>query len=263
MPHIRVVIHGVTGKMGSQVLAAVCNEPDMEPVGAVDINIMSETLSLPDGSGTIPLASNLGDLLGSTAPRVMVDFTNASAGVSAALLASRHQISSVIGSSGIGDLAIAELEHEADKHGVGIIVAPNFAMGAVLLMRLASQAAPFFEYVDIIESHHEAKIDAPSGTALAMAKMLAQEGEFLHNKPEKEPVAGTRGGRIEGVGIHSLRMKGRSAHHEVVFGADGQTLTLRHDVLGRDCYMPGVLRAIRHVVDQKGLVVGLEKILGI
>ena len=263
MASIRVVVHGATGKMGSQVLAVLCNEPDMEPVGAVDIQTIGETLLLPDGSGTIPLTTSLGDLLGSTAPQVMVDFTNASAGVSAALLASSLGVNSVIGSSGLSEGDLAKLEMGAKEHGTGIIVAPNFALGAVLLMQLAKQAAPFFEYVDIIESHHEAKIDAPSGTALALARMLAQEGQFLRNQPEEEPLPGTRGGEVGGVGIHSVRMMGRSAHHEVVFGTAGQTLTLRHDTLGRDCYMPGVVLAIRHVVGQKGLVVGLEKILGL
>jgi 4-hydroxy-tetrahydrodipicolinate reductase len=128
---------------------------------------------------------------------------------------------------------------------------------------LVKRAAPYFQYVDIIEMHHEAKIDSPSGTALALAQSLAQEGGFQRNRSEKEPLAGTRGGEVNGVGVHSIRMAGRSAHHEVIFGTTGQTFSLRHDTLGRDCYMPGVLLAIREVVKQKGLVIGLERLLGL
>ena len=151
----------------------------------------------------------------------------------------------------------------ANDKNVGIIVASNFALGAVVLKRLAEQAAEFFEYVDIIEAHHEAKIDAPSGFSLALAKSIGDRKQFTRNYPEKENLPGTRGGEYNGVTIHSIRMPGRSAHHEVIMGAPGQTISLRHDTLGRDCYMPGVLRCIREVVKQQGLVVGLENILGL
>jgi 4-hydroxy-tetrahydrodipicolinate reductase len=163
----------------------------------------------------------------------------------------------------MSDHDLHTLEGIAGEHDIGIIVAPNFALGAVLLMHLARKAAPFFEYADIIEAHHEAKIDAPSGTALAIAKAIAQDKQYERNQPEKEPLPGTRGGEYNGVGIHSVRMAGRIAHHEVIFGTTGQTLILRHDTVGRDCYMPGVMRAIREVVNLKGLVVGLDKILGL
>ena len=263
MAPIRVVVHGATGKMGQEVLAALCGEADLEPVGGVCLQSRGNTFSLPDGSGTIPLTTSLSDLLPSTAPHVMVDFTSAAAGVPAALQAASNGIHSVVGSSGLSETDFQELDRAARENGVGIIVAPNFAVGAALMMHLARQAAPFFEYVDIIEMHHEAKIDSPSGTALALARMLGEGRQFQRNRPEKEPLLGTRGGEVNGIGIHSVRMAGRSAHHEVIFGTAGQTLSLRHDTLGRDCYMPGVVRAIREVVNQKGLVVGLEKILGL
>jgi 4-hydroxy-tetrahydrodipicolinate reductase len=143
------------------------------------------------------------------------------------------------------------------------LIAPNFALGMVVLLSLVRKIAPHFEYADIIEAHHEAKIDAPSGTALALAHAMTEHKEFCSNQADIIKLDGTTGGRIKGVGVHSLRQPGRSAHHEVVFGAPGQSLTLRHDVLSRDCYMPGVLTAVRSVSDIEGLVFGLENILGL
>ena len=147
----------------------------------------------------------------------------------------------------------------------GILIAPNFAMGAVLMIHLAREAARFFDYAELTEMHHEAKIDAPSGTALAIAGAAA-EGKgspFTATTAEKELIAGTRGGTVQGVSIHSARMPGRMAHHELVFGALGQTLTLRHDSINRESFMPGVVMAIREAVKGPGLTVGLENIMGL
>ena len=263
MPVINVVVHGAIGRMGTEVVAALCREPDMKPVGAVDKRPQGDALALSDGSGSIPISTSLEEVLSATSPQVVVDFTNAEASIAAAPVVATHGANLVIGTTGFNEDDLNELDRIAREHDLGIIVAPNFALGAVLLMHLAKQAAPFFDYVDIIESHHESKIDAPSGTALAIAKAVAQHGRYKRNHPEREPLAGTMGGDYEGIGLHSIRMAGRSAHHEVIFGTAGQTVSLRHDTLGRDCYMPGVMRAIREVVSIKGLVVGLDKILGL
>ena len=249
--------------MGREVLAALCREPDMEPVGAVDKKPLGDSLELHDCSAKIPFSTNLDDILRERQPQVLVDFTSAEGAMQAAPSAAKEGVNLVIGSTGMSDHDLHTLEGIAGEHDIGIIVAPNFALGAVLLMHLARKAAPFFEYADIIEAHHEAKIDAPSGTALAIARAIAQDKQYERNQPEKEPLPGTRGGEYNGVGIHSVRMAGRIAHHEVIFGTTGQTLILRHDTVGRDCYMPGVMRAIREVVNLKGLVVGLDKILGL
>ncbi len=263
MATIRVAVHGATGRMGQEVIAALCREPDMEPVGAICRRHRGDGLDLPDGSGSIPLSTDLEAVLRATSPEVLVDFTNAEATLAAAPVAARHGVNMVIGSTGLNEDHLQSLDRLTREQSIGVTVAPNFALGAVLIMHLAKRAAPFFEYADIIEMHHEAKIDAPSGTALAMARAISQDKEFQRNQPEREPLAGTRGGEHNGVGIHSLRMAGRMAHHEVIFGTAGQTVSLRHDALGRDCYMPGVMRAIREVVNVKGLVVGLDKILGL
>ncbi len=264
MAAIRVVIHGATGKMGVETVAAVCREGDLELVGAVCGSDRGGALSTPGGD--VPLVvgpEGLARLLEETRPDALVDFTNAAAGMEAAAVAAARKVNLVLGSSGLSADHLAQLDALANDNGVGIIVAPNFALGAIVLKKLAEQAAPFFDYVDIVESHHEMKIDAPSGFSLALANSLAGQKQFRRNEAERENLPETRGGSVNGVTVHSVRLPGRSAHHEVVFGAAGQTVTLRHDTLGRDCYMPGVVRCIREAAARPGLVVGLENVLGL
>ena len=145
------------------------------------------------------------------------------------------------------------------------MIAPNFAIGAVVMNHISRIAAPFFDYADLTEMHHENKIDAPSGTALAIAEATSQgkKGDFKSPDPEKELVPGTRGGTLRGINIHSARMPGRVAHHELVFGALGQTLTIRHDSINRESFMPGVLMAIKYVKQTQGFTVGLDKVMGL
>ena len=261
MAPTRVAVNGATGRMGREVVATLCREDDVEPVGAVARRDRGGSLDLPDGSGSIPLSTDLDEILSATRPQVLVDFTNAAAATAAARSAAPRGVAVVSGTTGLSDDQLQEMDRLSREYSVGIISAPNFALGAVLLLHLARQAAPFFDYVDIVESHHENKIDAPSGTAMAIARAVAEAGQYKRNLTEKETLPGARGGELDNVGVHSIRMAGRSAHHEVVLGTSGQTLTLRHDALGRDCYMPGVMRAVREVVNLKGLVVGLDKIL--
>ena len=263
MADIKVLIHGIAGRMGQETLKAICEADFTQPVGGVDLVAPTNRMPLPDGSGAIPLSSDLPTLLLQTGARVVVDFSKADATINAAYTTIEAGVCFVTGTSGLNDEAVQLMDERARARGVGVVVVPNFALGAVVLQSLVRKAAPFFDYVDIIESHHEAKIDAPSGTSIALARAAADGKKFVRNEPERENLEGSMGAHVGGVGIHSLRQPGRSAHHEVVFGAQGQTLTLRHDTLGRDCYMPGVLRAIREVVNIKGLVLGLDKILGI
>ena len=262
MAPINVVVNGATGKMGMETVAAVSAVDGLELVGAVCNRERGPVLTLPGGAD-IPLSTDLAGLLAQTQPDVLVDFTNAAACMEAAPVAAGRSINLVLGASGLTEEHLNQLDAMANDGNIGVIVAPNFALGAVVMKRLLEQAAPYFEYVDIVESHHEAKIDAPSGFALALAGSLAQQKQFTRNQTEKENLPNTRGGEQGGVTVHSIRMPGRSAHHEVIFGAAGQTLTLRHDTLNRECYMPGVVRCIREVVNRPGLVVGLENILGL
>lgn len=263
MAPIKVVVHGALGKMGQQVLSAVCAQPDMRPVGAADKRAQADSLALPDGSGSVPLSRDLPDVL--SGADVVVDFTNADGALDVIRAAPARRVNVVIGSTGISDSTLKEADALALEHEVGIIVAPNFAMGAVLMVHLARLAARFFDYADLTEMHHEAKIDAPSGTALAIARAAVQGkgAPFKAPRAEKEIIPGTRGGDHQGVTIHSARMPGRMAHHELVFGALGQTLTIRHDSINRESFMPGVTMAIRKAVERPGLIVGLDKIMGL
>ena len=262
MATIKVIVNGATGKMGTETVAAVSRQKDLALVGATCLRDRGPSLNLPNGE-QVPLSTDLDELLLRVKPEVMVDFTNAAACMEAAAIAAALSINLVLGASGISQEQLAQLDALANDKGIGIIVAPNFALGAVVLKKLAEQAAPYFDYVDIVESHHEAKIDSPSGFALALAQSLGERKKFSRNQPEKEHLPNARGAEHNGVSIHSIRMPGRSAHHEVIFGAAGQTVTLRHDTLGRDCYMPGVIRCIQEVVARPGLVIGLENILGL
>ncbi len=262
MVPIKVVVNGATGKMGAETVAAVSQAEDLKLAGAICKQERGPTLTLANGE-SVPLSNDLEELLRQTEPDVLVDFTNAAACMNAASVAAGHSVNLVLGASGLTDENFKQLDALAHDKNIGIIVAPNFALGAVVLKRLVEQAAAYFDYVDIIEAHHEAKIDAPSGFAMALAKSLGDGKQFTRNVTEKENLADSRGGEYNGISIHSIRMPGRSAHHEVILGASGQTLSIRHDTLGRDCYMPGVVRCIREVVNQPILVIGLENVLGL
>jgi 4-hydroxy-tetrahydrodipicolinate reductase len=171
----------------------------------------------------------------------------------------------VIGTTGLSEKQLDEIDRVARANGVGAIVAPNFALGAVLMVHLARIAARFFDYAEIIELHHEQKVDSPSGTALSTAKAIAEARgrPFLHPKVQKETLAGCRGGESGGIAVHSVRLPGLLAHQEVLFGAAGQTLTIRHDTINRECFVPGVILAIKRVSEHTGLVLGLDQLLGL
>jgi 4-hydroxy-tetrahydrodipicolinate reductase len=260
---LRVLVHGASGRMGQEIIAALAKAPDTQPVAAVRRQVTESMFPLPDG-GSVPLSKDIDSLVRQTQPQAAVDFTNAGVCMGAARILLPLKVPLVTGTTGLSHENLRELEDLANKHDVGVIVAPNFALGAVLLIEMARQLGRFFEYAEIIEAHHEAKADAPSGTALAIADALAEgkNGPFTHPDPEAEQLPGSRGGVHQGVGIHALRMPGQQAHHEVILGAFGQTVSLRHDALNRECYMPSVLMALRKVVGQKGgLTVGLDKLL--
>ena len=263
MEPINVVVHGVLGKMGQEVLNAVTQASDLNPVGGADAQAEPGTIPLPGGNGSIPVSNMLENVI--EGANVVVDFTNAEGAASVMRTASAHGVNVVIGSTGISEETIKEAESLAHEHNIGIIIAPNFALGCVLMIHLAKEASRFFEYAELTEMHHEGKIDAPSGTAIAIARAVIEgkDKPFIAPKAEKEIIPGTRGGDYEGISIHSGRMPGRMAHHELIFGTLGQTLTIRHDSINRESFMPGVTMAIREVVKSPGLTVGLENIMGL
>ncbi len=250
--------------MGREVLGAVAREPGLEAVGVLEKFSSEDTIALPEG-GSVPLSADIPALLDGTKPDVIIDFTNAAWTPLVADAALERGVRLVIGTTGLPESWLEELAARCRERGVGAVVAANFAIGAVLMIHMAKVAARFFDAAEIIELHHDRKVDAPSGTALTTAReMLAARGKpFDRNEPEKETLADTRAAHVDGVTVHSVRLPGLVAHQEVVFGGLGQTLSIRHDTTGRDSFIPGVLLATREVVGRKELVRGLASLVGL
>ena len=261
---IRVAISG-TGQMGSMVLAAVEQQEDMTPVGLVEPMgvVVDEHTST---SGTVyGLHADPSACFDMVRPDVVVDFTNAEFTSKLVDAALEHGVRPVIGTSGISAETLQRLREGCAARGRGAVVVANFAIGAVVQMHLAQIAARFFDSAEVIEMHHDRKVDAPSGTALATARLMreARGRDFVRNEPDLEHIEGTRGGETGGVPIHSVRLPGFVASQEIIFGGQGQTLTLRHDSTGRDSFMPGVILAIREVMQREELVEGLDALVGL
>ncbi len=245
---IKVAVSGYRGKVGSVLAAALPLQPEIEYVGGVT------------------RGDDLASFLHQKRPRALVDFTRPSEALHNALAAVAAGASPIVGTTGIPPEGIDKLETACREKGVGGIVAPNFAIGAVLMMHLADIAAPHFDAVEVLEMHHAAKLDAPSGTALTTAKRLAarrKDKPFSHKKPEKETLPGTRGGEEGNVAIHSVRLPGFVADQEVIFGLPGQTLSIIHRTTSREAYVPGVLLAIRRVTSEARFYRGLDELLGL
>jgi len=270
---IPVVVNGAAGKMGREVVKAVAQAVDMTLVGAIDRNPEYNGTDAGELAGLsepleIPITDQLEPMLAFAAqerqPGVMVDFTHPSTVYDNIRSAIAYGIRPVVGTTGLSPDQIQDLAEFADKASTGCLVIPNFSIGMVLLQQAAIQASQYFDHVEIIELHHNQKADAPSGTAVQTAQMLAEMGKTYNPVvvEETEKLPGARGGLAEeGIRIHSVRLPGLIAHQEVIFGAAGQIYTLRHDTSDRACYMPGVLLAIRKVLQLKSLVYGLEKLL--
>ena len=261
---IKVAVSG-TGKMGREVLLAVCREPDLEPVGVLARSAAEEYLSLPDGLGLVPFAATPVDLFARTRPEVLIDFTNADWTPDVVRLALDAGVRPVIGTSGLRPSFLEELARECRKRGIGGVVAANFAIGAVLMIYLAGIASRFFDHVEIVEMHHDQKADAPSGTSIATVQILneGRDRSFQYANAEKELLPGSRGAEANGVAIHSVRLPGLVAHQQVIFGGSGQTLTIRHDTVSRESFVSGVCLAARKVMEREELVVGLERLIGL
>ncbi len=245
---IRVLVNGAKGKMGQEVVRAVRAESDLDLVGETD------------------LGDRLNEAIARTRAGVVVDFTHPSAAVRNTEEIIHCGAHPVIGTTGFEAADIRRLEELASSRKLGGLIAPNFAIGAVLLMRFAAEAARYLPDVEIIELHHDQKADAPSGTAIKTAELIAERRgspppRRVAEKEEKELISGVRGGRCRDIAIHSVRLPGLVAHQEVLLGGLGQLLTLRHDSLARTSFMPGVILAVRKVPQLDRLYYGLERIL--
>jgi 4-hydroxy-tetrahydrodipicolinate reductase len=260
---IRVLVSGA-GKMGATMVEGLAAEADLDVAGIVDKLAGDTTFRGP--SGELPLYADVHAAIDATKPDVVVDFTNAAWTPELTAAALPRGVRPVIGTSGLPQAYVDALSQECRERRVGGVVAANFALGAVLMMHMAATAARYFEAAEIIELHHDQKVDAPSGTALATARSMlaARDGRaFARNEPELEPLAGARSAAVDGVTVHSVRLAGLVAHQEVIFGGRGQTLTIRHDTTGRDSFVPGVALAVREVMKREDLVVGLGALLGL
>ena len=270
---IPVLVNGAAGKMGREVIRAIAQSEDMTLVGAVDHNPQYQDQDAGELAGLsepleIPITNQFEPMLAFAAqekqPAVMVDFTHPSSIYNNIRSAIAYGVRPVVGTTGLSAEQIGELSDFADKASTGCLTIPNFSIGMVLLQQAAVSASQYFDHVEIIELHHNQKADAPSGTALQTAEILAEMGKPFNPAvvEETEKLPGARGSIAnEGIRIHSIRLPGLIAHQEVIFGAAGQVYTLRHDTSDRACYMPGVLLAIRKVLLLKSLIYGLEKIL--
>ena len=259
-----VIVNGACGRMGQAVLKAVQEADGLELVGAVDIKGGADTGSLVGlPANGILVETDLEALLARKKPEVMVDFTRPDVVFGNVMTALAHKTSPVVGTTGLSDEQKAEIAKAAEANDTPAFIAPNFAIGAVLLMVMSRQAAKYMPDVEIIELHHDKKLDAPSGTAIQTAAMIAEvrKAHKQGNPDEFEKLEGARGADYEGIHIHSVRLPGYVAHQEVIFGGLGQTLTIRHDSMNRESFMPGVVLAAKKVRSLKGLTVGLDKLL--
>ena len=244
---IKVGVLGASGKMGSAVCAAVDAANDLELAARVDVDDSVKALTGVD---------------------VAVDFTSPAAVMDNVDWCISAGVHAVVGTSGFTDDRLDSLRQRlSSTDRVGVLVVPNFSVGAVLMMRFAAQAARFYESVEIVELHHPTKVDAPSGTARRTAELVAAARADAGSGPVPDAsvdvLPGARGVRIDGIAVHSVRLRGLVAHQEVLFGGVGETLTIRSDSLDRESFMPGVLAAVRAVPTLPGLTIGLEKILGL
>ena len=244
---IRVGVLGARGRMGAEVVKAVTNTSDLELVAQLDLGDSLEQLV-------------------TAGAQVVVDFTTPDSVMKNLEFLIQNEIHAVVGTTGFDSARIDSLSKELSKHPkVGVLIAPNFAIGAVLMMEFAEKAARYFDSAEIIEMHHPAKVDAPSGTAARTAELMTQARKDSKKAPmpdaTKQSLDGARGSKVGDIPIHSIRAQGLVAHQEVLLGGVGETLTIRHDSLDRAGFMPGVLLGVRSVINHPGLTHGLDKFM--
>ena len=245
----RVAVLGAKGRMGSESVRALNDAEGIEVVAQVDVD---DSLDLITESGA----------------EVALDFTQPGAALDNVTWCVEHGVNVVVGTSGFDDAKIDRVrELLGDAPSVGVLIVPNFSIGAVLMMRFAATAAPYFESIEIIELHHPNKIDAPSGTATRTAEMIAAARAEAGSPPLPDATTtdpeGARGARVAGIPVHAVRARGFTASQEVLFGGAGETFSIRHDSIDRASFMPGVVAAVRAVSGRPGLTVGLDAVLGL
>ncbi|MCK8826250.1 4-hydroxy-tetrahydrodipicolinate reductase [Natroniella acetigena] len=261
----KIVVAGANGKMGQEVVRMIARVDDFELVGAVDIIDVGEDINQLLGleGPIVEIEEDLAQVIADTEPDVLVDFTNPQVVMGDIKQAIEQKVDIVVGATGIIEADLTRIEEWNQGLDTKVVIAPNFAIGAILMMQFSKQAAKFMDDVEIIELHHDQKIDAPSGTAIKTAELIKENltVEQEEQVEEIEKLPGARGGEQDGINIHSLRLPGLVAHQEVIFGGLGQTLTIRHDSINRKSFMPGVELAIRKLDEINGVVYGLDNLI--
>ncbi|AIQ53627.1 4-hydroxy-tetrahydrodipicolinate reductase [Paenibacillus sp. FSL R7-0331] len=259
---IRVIVSGAGGKMGKEVVKLVLEDEGLELAAAVDRSAGEKDAGRMVGLEEcgITVTSDLEAALAGSRGDVMVDFTIPQSAYANTSLAIKYGVRPVIGTTGFTPEQIAGLDKQCQEQGIGGLIAPNFSIGAILMMKFAAQAAKYFPHLEIIEYHGDQKLDAPSGTAIKTAEMISEaRAELRQGHPEEEElIEGSRGGYYNGFRIHSVRLPGVFAQEEVVFGGYGQSLKIRHDSYERAGYMPGVKLGVQKVMGYTGLIYGFE-----
>jgi 4-hydroxy-tetrahydrodipicolinate reductase len=262
---IKVAVAGAGGRMGREVVKMVLEDAELALVAAIDTSAGPVDAGALVGKKEcgVAVASDLAEALADSRPDVMVDFTTPQSAMSNTETAIRLGVRPVVGTTGFTPEQIAELDKQCAAQGLGGLIAPNFSIGAILMMKFAAAAAKYFPHVEIIEYHGDQKLDAPSGTSIKTAEWISQNRQELRqgNPKEEETLEGARGGYYNGFRIHSVRLPGIFAQQEVIFGGFGQTLKIRHDSYDRAGYMPGVNTAIKKVMNLNRLVYGFEHLL--
>lgn len=259
MNKIKIVIAGPRGRMGKEAVKLVNETEHFQLVGVIDRIGGGEIFQQPN----VHIYTDAKVCFMETKPDVLIDLTTPESGKVHTRLALEHGIRPVVGTTGFSDQDLKELSELAEEKGIGAVIAPNFAVGAVLMMKFSQMAAKYFQDVEIIEMHHDGKLDAPSGTGIKTAEMISEvrEEKKQGHPNEKETIQGARGGEMNGIRLHSVRLPGLVAHQEVIFGGDGQTLTIRHDSYNRASFMSGVKLSVETVMKLDQLVYGLENIM--
>jgi 4-hydroxy-tetrahydrodipicolinate reductase len=264
---MRVGVFGAGGRMGATVCRAVATDPALELVAAVDPHHAGLDLRQVAGVDVPGVrVEPTAEALARADVEVAVDFTEVAAARANLAWCAEHGVHAVVGTTGLTDGDLEELRRLFGGSGPAhCFVAPNFAIGAVLMIRFAELAAPWFETAEIVELHHDGKVDAPSGTATLTAdRMAAASADWASDPTRNEVLVGARGAKgPNGIRIHSVRLRGLVAHQEVLLGTTGQSLVIRHDSYDRSSFMPGVLLAIKAIADRPGLTVGLDRLLGL
>lgn len=266
---IKILVNGAAGRMGKTVCKMVINEKRYKLVSAVDLikkNADIYSLLNLKEKGSLNINDDLLGEIDEKKPDIVIDFTNPEVIMDNIKKVLKTKTKMVVGTTGFDQKDLKVVNKLAEEYKTSILIAPNFALGAVLMMEFSKKAAKYFNQAEIVELHHDNKMDAPSGTAVKTAEMISENRKKPNEKLDKkfiEKLTGARGAKLDGIHIHSVRLKGLVAHQEVIFGGQGQTLKIRHDSIDRESFMPGIKLAVDNIDNFNTLVYGLEKIMDI